>query len=152
MARIHEYQGKQILDAAAIPVPRGGVATTPQEAAQLAEKIGGEVMVKAQAWITGRAGVGGIQRAATPEEAAVAAEAMLGMQVKGFTVEQVLVEERLDVALEFYAGIIVATRNEAPLALLPEGSAWPAMTAGIIAFVVLTFALYSWVRGRSAKV
>ncbi|MBO9502285.1 oligopeptide transporter, OPT family [Brevundimonas sp. A19_0] len=51
-----------------------------------------------------------------------------------------------------YAGIIVATRNEAPLALLPEGSAWPAMTAGIVAFVVLTFALYSWVRGRSAKV
>jgi len=117
MARLHEHQGKEILKAASIPVPRGGLATTPVEAALIAEEIGGEVMVKAQAWITGRAAVGGIQRAASPAEAAQAAETMLGMQVKGFTVENVLVEERLDVALEFYAGIIVDDREQAPLVL-----------------------------------
>jgi len=117
MARLHEHQGKALLREHKIPVPRGGVATTPEEAARIAEEIGGEVMVKAQAWITGRAEVGGIKRAATPEEAAAAARAMLGMEIKGFTVEQVLVEERLDIAREFYAGIIVDDRAQAPLVL-----------------------------------
>jgi hypothetical protein len=50
------------------------------------------------------------------------------------------------------AGVIVSTGNDAPFAMLPEGSTWPAMTAGIAAFAVLTFLLYAWVRGRSAKV
>ena len=50
------------------------------------------------------------------------------------------------------AGVIVATDNEAPFAMLPEGSTWPAMITGILAFVVLAFALYAWVRGRAAKV
>ena len=117
MARLHEYQGKELLREKGIPVPRGGVATTPEDAARIAAEIGDEVMVKAQAWITGRAGVGGIQRAATPEEAAAAARFMLGMSVKGFTVEQVLVEERLDVSREFYAGIIVDDQEQAPLVL-----------------------------------
>ncbi|MDH7487200.1 MAG: acetate--CoA ligase family protein [Anaerolineae bacterium] len=117
MARLHEYQGKALLREHQIPVPRGGMATTPEEAARIAAEIGGEVMVKAQAWITGRASLGGIRRAATPEEAAAAAQAMLGMAVKGFTVEQVLVEERLAVAREFYAGIIVDDREQAPLVL-----------------------------------
>jgi len=117
MARLHEYQGKTLLREHKIPVPRGIVVTIPEEAARFAEEIGGEVVVKAQAWITGRASVGGIQRAATPEEAAAAARDMLGMSVKGFTVEQVLVEEWLDVAREFYAGIIVDDQAQAPLVL-----------------------------------
>lgn len=50
------------------------------------------------------------------------------------------------------AGVIVATGDDAPFAMVPEGSAWPAMAAGVIAFAVVTFALYAWVRGRSAKV
>ncbi|MCY1383599.1 hypothetical protein D9M69_717420 [compost metagenome] len=52
----------------------------------------------------------------------------------------------------FTAAVIVGTENEAPFALLPAESAWPAMIAGLVAFVGLTFALYAWVRGRSAKV
>ncbi|MNC40417.1 hypothetical protein D3C75_891270 [compost metagenome] len=52
----------------------------------------------------------------------------------------------------FTAAVIVSTKNEAPFALLPKGAAWPAMWAGLIAFAVLTFALYSWIRSRSAKV
>jgi succinyl-CoA synthetase beta subunit len=117
MARLHEYQGKELLKAQQIAVPRGGVASTPEEAARIAAEVGGEVMVKAQAWVTGRASLGAIRRATTPQEAEDAARSMLGMAVKGFTVEQVLVEERLDVAREFYAGLIVDDQAQAPLLL-----------------------------------
>jgi len=117
MARLHEYQGKALLKQAKIAVPQGGVAATPEEARAIAEEIGQPVMVKAQAWVTGRAGLGGIKKAATPDEAAAAAEKMLGMKVKSFTVEQVLVEEQLDITREFYAGVIVDDREQAPLVM-----------------------------------
>ena len=58
MARLHEYQGKELLKQFKIPTPKGGVANTPEEARQIAQDVGGEVMVKAQAWVTGRAGLG----------------------------------------------------------------------------------------------
>ncbi len=117
MARLHEYQGKALLKQAKIAVPQGGVATTPDEAHTIAEELGKPVMVKAQAWVTGRAKLGGIKKAATPKEAAAAAQDMLGMKVKGFTVEQVLVEEQLDITREFYAGVIVDDREQAPLVM-----------------------------------
>lgn len=117
MARLHEHQGKALLRAHRIPLPRGEVASSPDEARRIAAEIGSEVMVKAQAWTTGRAGMGGIKRAATPDEAAAAASGMLGLRVKGFTVDQVLVEEQLDIAREFYAGVIVDDRAQAPLVL-----------------------------------
>jgi succinyl-CoA synthetase beta subunit len=117
MARLHEYQGKTLLRQFKIPVPQGRVASTPDEARAIAEELGGSVMVKAQAWVTGRASIGGIKKAATPAEAAAAAEAMLGMKVKGFTVEQVLIEEQLEIAREFYAGVIVDDREQAPLVM-----------------------------------
>ncbi|MDY0020589.1 MAG: acetate--CoA ligase family protein, partial [Anaerolineae bacterium] len=77
MARLHEYQGKELLKQFEIAVPKGGVATTPDEARALAAELGVPVMVKAQAWVTGRATMGGIKKAATPEEAAAAADQML---------------------------------------------------------------------------
>jgi len=117
MARLHEYQGKSLLQQFKIAVPQGGMARTPEEARAIAESVGRPVMVKAQAWVTGRASMGGIKKAATPDEAAVAAQGMLGLQVKGFTVEQVLVEEQLEIAREFYAGIIVDDRAQAPLVM-----------------------------------
>jgi succinyl-CoA synthetase beta subunit len=117
MARLHEYQGKELLKRHKVPVPRGGVASTPEEARRVAEELGGEVMVKAQAWVTGRASLGGIKRASTPDEAESVAREMLGMTVKGFTVEQVLVEERLDIDREFYAGVIVDDRARAPVVI-----------------------------------
>jgi len=117
MARLHEYQGKALLRQFKIPLPQGRVARTPQEAREIAAEIGAPVMVKAQAWVTGRASMGGIKKATTPDEAAAAAAAMLGMKVKGFTVEQVLVEEQLDIAREFYAGVIVDDREQAPLVM-----------------------------------
>jgi succinyl-CoA synthetase beta subunit len=117
MARLHEYQGKALLRQFKIPLPQGRVAHTPQEAREIAQEIGAPVMVKAQAWVTGRAGMGGIKKAATPDEAAAAAQGMLGMKARGFTVEQVLVEEQLDIAREFYAGVIVDDREQAPLVM-----------------------------------
>jgi len=117
MARLHEYQGKELLRNCKIAVPKGDVATTPDEARAIAERLGVPVMVKAQAWVTGRATMGGIKQAANPEEAAAAAAAMLGMKVKGFTIEKVLIEEQLDIAREFYAGLIVDDRAQAPLVM-----------------------------------
>ncbi len=117
MARLHEYKGKELLKSHKVLVPQGGVASTPEEARRIAEEIGGEVMVKAQAWVTGRASMGGIKRAANPAEAEGAAQEMLGMAVKGFTVEQVLVEERLEIEREFYAGVIIDDRARAPVVI-----------------------------------
>lgn len=117
MARLHEYQGKELLKQFKIPVPKGGVARTPEEARRIAEEIGGEVMVKAQAWVTGRAGLGGIKKASNPDQAEEAARSMLGMRIKNFTVEQVLVEQRLEIAREFYAGVIIDDAAQQPLVL-----------------------------------
>ncbi len=115
MARLHEYQGKRLLKQFGIPVPKGDVARTPQEARQIAEELGGEVMVKAQAWVTGRAGMGGIKKASNPAQAEEAASHMLGMKVKNLIVEKVLVEQRVEIAREFYAGVIIDDAAQQPL-------------------------------------
>jgi succinyl-CoA synthetase beta subunit len=117
MARLHEYQGKELLKQYRIPVPKGGVARSPQEARAIADEVGGEVMVKAQAWVTGRAGLGGIKKASNPAQAEEAAQHMLGMKVKGFTVEEVLVEQRVEIAREFYAGVIIDDATQQPLVM-----------------------------------
>lgn len=107
MARLYEYQGKEILKKHRIPVPKGRLASSALEAKAAAEAIGGPVVVKAQAWTTGRAGLGAIRFAADPAEAESAAAAILGMKIGNFTVDRVLVEERLAIKEEFYAGVIV---------------------------------------------
>ena len=117
MARLHEYQGKQHLAQGGILVPRGATATTVQAATTIAAEIGRPVMVKAQVWVTGRASIGAIQKAATPEEAALTAEALLGQRIKNLTVTEVLVEEQVQISREFYAGVIVDDRAQAPLVI-----------------------------------
>ena len=75
MARIYEYQGKQVLQKVGIPTPRGGVASTPEEVKKIAAEIGKPVAIKAQIWATARFKAGGIKFADSPEEAEkVAAE------------------------------------------------------------------------------
>ncbi len=115
MARLHEYQGKALLAQKGIPVPPGRAASTPDEAREIATEIGGPVVVKMQAWVTGRAGLGGIRFADTPDEAAQAAADILGMQVGGFTVDKVMVEQKLSIEREFYTGVIVSDRERAPV-------------------------------------
>jgi succinyl-CoA synthetase beta subunit len=117
MARLHEYQGKALLAQRGIPIPPGRAASTPDEAREIASEIGGPVVVKIQAWVTGRAGLGGIRFAETPDEAAQAAADVLGMQVGGFTVDKVMVEGKLSIEREFYAGVIVSDREQAPVVM-----------------------------------
>jgi succinyl-CoA synthetase beta subunit len=115
MARLHEYQGKSLLAKKGIQVPAGRVASTPEEARDAAAEIGTPVVLKIQAWVTGRAGIGGIRFAETPEAAAELASEMLGMQVGGFEVDKVMVERKLAIAREFYAGVIASDRERAPV-------------------------------------
>ncbi len=117
MARLHEYQGKELLKRYRIAVPLGGVARSPEEARQIAADIDGECMVKAQAWVTGRAGLGGIKKASNPAQAEEAARHMLGMRIQNFTVTEVLVEQRLEIAREFYAGVIIDDAAQQPVVL-----------------------------------
>lgn len=112
MARLFEYQGKELLKKAKVPVPEGGVATTPQEARKIAEKVGKPVAIKSQIWAGGRGKAGGIQFAQNPEEAEKVATKLLGSEIKNLTVERVLVEEKLDIDREFYAGVIIDATRE----------------------------------------
>ncbi|MDX9823247.1 MAG: acetate--CoA ligase family protein [Syntrophales bacterium] len=112
MARLHEHEGKAILKIAKVPIPRGEVAATPAEVKKIAEKMGKPVVVKAQIWAGGRGKAGGIKVADTPAEAERVAGAILGAVIKGILVEKVLVEEKLDIAKEYYAGIIVDSSKD----------------------------------------
>ena len=114
MARLHEYQGKSLLAGEKIGIPRGEAVRTPSEARRIAEELGCEVVVKGQAWVTGRASLGLIKFADSPETAAAAASAILGKEVGGFEVDTVLVEEKLNVKQEFYAGVIIDDIAQAP--------------------------------------
>lgn len=115
MAKLHEYQSRALLEQVGIAVPRGGVAATPDDAGRIAAQIGGPVVVKAQAWVTGRAALGAIRFAEDAAGAAEAARAILGMELGRHPVEQVLVVERLAIAREFYAGVIVDDQARAPV-------------------------------------
>ncbi|RME81658.1 MAG: ADP-forming succinate--CoA ligase subunit beta [Caldilineae bacterium] len=109
---IHEYQAKRLFARYDIPIPGGDVATTPQEARQIAEKLGVPVVVKAQVLVGGRGKAGGIKLARNPDEAAARAEEILGMDIKGLTVEKVLVDEAADIQDELYLGVVLDRGNK----------------------------------------
>jgi succinyl-CoA synthetase beta subunit len=111
---IHEYQAKECFRAAGIPVPPGEVATTPEEAQAIARKFGGMTVVKAQVHSGGRGKAGGVKLAKTPEEAREHASNILGMDIKGLTVEKVLVTTAEDIASEAYVGVLVDRKSQAP--------------------------------------
>ena len=115
MARLFEFQGKKLLKQGGIPVPEGDVASTPEDAGRIARRIGKPVVLKIQVWVTGRAGLGGIQFAAGPEEAAEKARLLLGMKVKNFIVDKILVEEKLSIKAEYFAGIVLDDALKRPL-------------------------------------
>jgi succinyl-CoA synthetase beta subunit len=104
---IHEYQAKEIFRRHGIPVPPGEVATTPEDAERIARSFGTTVVVKAQVHAGGRGKAGGVKLARTPADAKAVASQILGMQIKGLTVQRVLVTPAADIATEAYAGIIV---------------------------------------------
>jgi succinyl-CoA synthetase beta subunit len=112
---IHEYQAKEILRAHGIPVPPGEVATAPEEAERIAARFGGGVVVKAQVHAGGRGKAGGVKLAQTPAEARARAAAILGMKIKGLTVEKVLVTPAEEIASESYVGVIVDRASKSPV-------------------------------------
>ncbi len=119
---IHEYQAKDILRALGAPIPPGEVATTADEAEAIARKIGGAVVVKAQVHAGGRGKAGGVKLAKDAADARAKAEAILGMQIKGLTVEKVLVTAAADIASEAYVGIILDRATKKPVFMVsPAG-------------------------------
>lgn len=105
--KIHEYQAKQLFSGYGIPVPPGDIALSVEEVRRIAGQITGTVAVKAQVHVGGRGKAGGIKVAQTPEDAATAAQSILGMDIKGSTVRKVWVEQAADIRKEAYLGIIV---------------------------------------------
>jgi succinyl-CoA synthetase beta subunit len=105
--KLHEYQARDILASYGIAVTGGGVAATPQEARAIAEQIGGRVVIKAQVFVGGRGKAGGVKLADTPAQAEEAADQILGMQIKGLTVEKVLVAEAISYKREIYLGVVL---------------------------------------------
>ena len=105
--KLHEYQSKRIFAKYGVPIPKGEVAASPTEAREIAQLLGGPVVVKSQVLVGGRGKAGGIKLAKTPEEAETYAEQILGMDIKGLTVEKVLIDQAADIQKEIYLGIVI---------------------------------------------
>lgn len=103
--KLHEYQSKSIFARYGVPIPRGRVAGIATEAKQIAEELGGRVIVKSQVLVGGRGKAGGIRLAKTPQEAEELATQILGMEIKGLKVRKVLVDEAVTIVKEIYLGI-----------------------------------------------
>jgi succinyl-CoA synthetase beta subunit len=109
--KLFEHEAKDIFRAFSIPTPPGGVARTPAEAKARAAEVGKPVAVKAQVLAGKRGKAGGVKFADTPEQAEMLAKEILAMRISGLPVEAILVEEKLSIEQEIYAGITV-DRNE----------------------------------------
>ena len=103
--KLHEYQSKQIFAQHGIPIPKGKVATTAQEARDAAIELGGRVVIKSQVLVGGRGKAGGIKLAKSPQEAEDLAQQILSMTIKGLPVRKVLVDQAADIKQEIYLGI-----------------------------------------------
>ena len=122
--KIHEYQAKDIFARYGIAVPKGRVATTPEEAAEIAEELGGRAVVKAQVHAGGRGKAGGIKVVDSSEKAAEAADSLIGSTLvtfqtgpEGVPVHSVLVEEVVDVETEMYVGMAIDGAAEGVVAI-----------------------------------
>ncbi|HFE65865.1 MAG TPA: ADP-forming succinate--CoA ligase subunit beta [Chloroflexi bacterium] len=106
---LHEYQAKRLFAEHGVPIPQGDVAATPAEAREIARDLGGRVVVKAQVPIGGRGKAGGIKLANTPDEAEERAAEILGMDIKGFTVRKVLIDQQAPGGIdqEIYLAVLI---------------------------------------------
>jgi succinyl-CoA synthetase beta subunit len=103
--KLHEYQSKIIFSQYGVPIPAGRVAATATEAKQIAEELGGRVVIKSQVLVGGRGKAGGIRLAKDPREVEDLAAQILAMEIKGLPVRKVLVDEAADIESEIYLGI-----------------------------------------------
>jgi succinyl-CoA synthetase beta subunit len=116
--RLHEYQAKEVFADAGLSVPDADLASTTEEVLDAAERVGYPVAIKAQVTVGGRGEAGGIELAENEEEAREAAESVLGMDLKGYTVERVLVEAAVDFTDELYVGVTMDRGAGRPVAMV----------------------------------
>ena len=114
---LFEYQARELFAKHGVPVLKGIVATTPEEAKAAAEEIGGLTVIKAQVKTGGRGKAGGVKLAKSPEGAYEHAKAILGMDIKGHTVHRVLVADGADIAEEYYFSLLLDRANRSYLAM-----------------------------------
>jgi succinyl-CoA synthetase beta subunit len=115
---LYEHMGKDLFRAQGIPTPSGRVCRTPQEASEAAASLGGRCVVKVQVQVGGRGKGGGVALCATPADAAAAADRLLGTGFKGHEVIEVLVEEQLPIAAEFYTSLLLDRSTGGYLAMM----------------------------------
>ena len=121
--KLHEYQAKELLAKYGVPVPQGRVATTPDEAAAIAEELGGSAVVKAQVHSGGRGKGGGVKLVASADEARQAASEIIGMNLvtaqapQGLPVRSVLVEELIDIKRELYLSVTIDNAAGMPVVI-----------------------------------
>ena len=115
-----EYQGKQLFRKHGVPTPEGQPATTVDAAVEAAESLGYPVVIKAQVLIGGRGKAGGIKLAKDRAEAEEHSQAILGMDIRGFTVHELYVEKASDIDEEYYAAILLDRTAKKPLAMLSK--------------------------------
>src|SRR6476619_5102419 len=112
---LYEYQGKQLFKQFGIPVSEGRLATTPDEAREAAEELGGPVVVKAQVLTGGRGKAGGVKLADDPADAEQKAKDILGLDIRGHVVEKLWIEKASDIAKEYYLSITFDRGTKQPL-------------------------------------
>ncbi len=115
-----EYQGKQLFKKHGVPVPEGKPATTVEEAVSAAEEIGYPCVIKAQVLVGGRGKAGGIKLASNGDEAEEHAQAILGMDIKGFTVHELYVEAASEIDEEYYAAFVFDRSAKKPMAMFSK--------------------------------
>ena len=120
MAQLHEHQAKKILAEHGIEIPRGQVAFDAKSAREIAEKLGGAVVIKAQIHSTSRAASGGIRFANSADEAEKIASEMLGKEIAGNVCEAVLIDEKAEIERELYLGFIIDTVLKRPTLLFSD--------------------------------
>lgn len=105
--KLHEFQAKRIFAQHGIPIPQGEVATSAAQAREIAPRLGLPVVIKSQVLVGGRGKAGGVKLARTADEAEALADQILGMNIKGYTVKRVLVDQAADIQDEIYLGMVV---------------------------------------------
>jgi succinyl-CoA synthetase beta subunit len=116
--KLHEYQAKQLFADAGIPVPERELAGSVEDVVEAADRIGYPVAIKAQVQVGGRGKAGGIDLADAPERARDVAGTILGMDLKGYHVDRVLVEEAVDFENELYVGVTMDRGERKPVAMV----------------------------------
>lgn len=117
--KVHEYQAKGFFAQYGVPVDQHFLCRTPDEAVEAYRKLGGgKAVVKAQVHTGGRGKAGGVKLGSSEDEIRKHAEAILGMQIKGYTVDRVLVSEAVDIASEYYVSILVDRKSKCPMMML----------------------------------